>query len=50
MDIRCRAGLHKWTVYNKYLRRSTHDIKYTELHCGCRNCGKMKVIKQRGWQ
>lgn len=49
MDIRCRVGLHIWQVYYSYHRLSIHNIKYTELHYGCRNCGKTKIIKRGGW-
>ncbi|MET4888328.1 hypothetical protein [Morganella morganii] len=46
MDIRCRFGFHKWTVYKKAHKTNMYGHKYITQHFGCLRCGKMKAETQ----
>lgn len=45
MNIRCRIGLHKWTVFNKIYFTGWGGRQFVDLQIGCLRCGKVKVKK-----
>lgn len=45
VNIRCRLGFHKWTVFCK--SPSYHAVKrqhFLVLHLGCLRCSKTKIV------